>query len=93
MTSVVKATKPGALEAHAGVPRTDSAIREGGCTYADACLKAGISKSTFQLWKQRGQEQKRGQYPDFSDHLEKAEADFRAHYLKKIQEAAKGDSR
>ena len=29
-------------------------IGKGGCTYVDACLKAGISTSTFQLWKQPG---------------------------------------
>ena len=57
-----------------------TAIGKGGCTYADACLKAGISTSTFQLWKQNGQEQARGQYSDFSDELKRAEADFRAHY-------------
>ena len=39
-----------------------TAIRKGGCTYADACLQAGISKSTFQLWKKKGQEQKKGSY-------------------------------
>ena len=44
-----------------------TAIGKGGCTYADVCLKAGISTSTFQLWKQKGQEQDRGQYSDFSD--------------------------
>ena len=60
-----------------------TAIGKGGCTYADACLKAGISTSTFQLWKQKGQEQARGQYSDFSDELKRAEADFRAHHLKK----------
>ena len=37
-----------------------TAIGKGGCTYADACLKAGISTSTFQLWKQKGQEQTQG---------------------------------
>ena len=69
-----------------------TAIGKGGCTYADACLKAGISTSTFQLWKQKGQEQARGQYSDFSDHLKKAEADYRAYYLKTIQDAAKESS-
>ena len=65
-----------------------TASREGGCTYADACRKAGISQSTFHLWKQKGQEQKKGRFSEFSDKLEKAEAEFRAHYLKKIQQAA-----
>ena len=32
-----------------------TAIRDGGCTYADACLRVGINESTFQLWKQKGQ--------------------------------------
>ena len=65
-----------------------TASREGGCTYADACRKAGISQSTFHLWKQKGQEQKKGRFSEVSDKLEKAEAEFRAHYLKKIQQAA-----
>ena len=69
-----------------------TAIGKGGCTYADACLKAGISTSTFQLWKQKGQEQARGQYSDFSDELKRAEADFRAHHLKKIQDTANESS-
>ena len=55
-------------------------------------LKAGISTSTFQLWKQKGQEQARGQYSDFSDELKSAEADFRAHHLKKIQDTANASS-
>ena len=61
-----------------------TAIGKGGCTYADACLKAGISTSTFQLWKQKGQEQQKGRFSAFSAHLKKAEAEFRAHHLKKI---------
>ena len=31
-----------------------TAIRDGGCTYADACLKVGINESTFHRWKQKG---------------------------------------
>ena len=50
-----------------------TAIREGGCTYADACLRVGIAKSTFQRWKVKGQEQARGQFCDFCDLLEEAE--------------------
>ena len=65
-----------------------TAIREGGCTYADACLKAGISKSTFQLWKKKGQEQKRGHYLDFLDELKEAEAGFRATRLQRLVDAA-----
>ena len=64
-----------------------TAIGKGGCTYVDACLEAGISTSTFQLWKQKGQEQKTGRFSEFSAHLKKAEAEFRAHYLKKIRQA------
>ena len=64
-----------------------TAIGKGGCTHADAYLKAGISTSTFQLWKQKGQEQQKGKFSEFSDNLKKAEADFRAHYLKKILNA------
>ena len=51
-----------------------------------------LNKHTFQLWKQKGQEQARGQYSDFSDELKRAEADFRAHHLKKIQDTANESS-
>ena len=57
-----------------------TAIREGGCTYADACLRVGIAKSTFQRWKVKGQEQARGQFSDFCDLLEEAEAGFSLNY-------------
>ena len=81
MTSVVKATKPGPSkltpEFQEQIPRSD----------ADACLKAGISKSTFQLWKKKGQEQKRGHYLDFLDELKEAEAGFRATRLQRLVEA------
>ena len=43
-------------------------------------------------WKQKGQEQARRQYSDFSDELKRAEADFRAHHLKKIQDTANESS-
>ena len=65
-----------------------TAIREGGCTYADACLRVGISKSVFQLWKQKGRKQKRGHYLDFLDQLEEAEAGFRAIRLQELVDAA-----
>ena len=54
--------------------------------------EAGISTSTFQLWKQKGEEQTRGKYSAFSAHLKKAESDYRAYYLKKIQDAARESS-
>ena len=50
-----------------------TAIGKGGCTYADACLQVGISKSTFQLWKQKEQEQARGRFSDFWDELKRAD--------------------
>ena len=65
-----------------------TAIREGGCTYADACLRVGIAKSTFQRWKVKGQEQARGQFSDFCDLLEEAEAGFRAVHLQRLVDAA-----
>ena len=65
-----------------------TAIRDGGCTYADACLRVGISKSVFQLWKQKGREQKRGHYLDFLDQLKEAEAGFRATRLQELVDAA-----
>ena len=65
-----------------------TSIRDGGCTYADACLKAGISTSTFQLWKQKGQEQRSGRFSDFSDELKEAEAGFRAKSRKRLSRTA-----
>ena len=63
MTSVVKATKPGPSKLTPELQEQIlTAIRKGGCTYADACLQAGISTSTFHLWKQKGQEQKKGRF-------------------------------
>ena len=40
----------------------------------------------------RARSQARGQYSDFSDELKRAEADFRAHHLKKIQDTANESS-
>ena len=65
-----------------------TAIREGGCTYADACLRVGIAKSTFKRWKQKGQEQARGRFSDFCDLLEEAEAGFKATRLQRLVDAA-----
>ena len=65
-----------------------TAIREGGCTYADACLRVGIAKSTFQRWKVKGQEQARGRFSEFSDELKGAEAGFRAVRLQRLVDAA-----
>ena len=65
------------------------AIAEDGCTYVDACLIAGICNSTFHKWKLQGQAARSGLFREFVDKLKKAEADFRAHHLKKIQDAAR----
>ena len=65
-----------------------TAIREGGCTYADACFKAGINESTFHRWKQKGQEQDRGRFREFCNELKGAEAGFRAVRLQRIVDAA-----
>ena len=68
------------------------AIAEGGCTYVDACLIAGIGQSTFHKWKLQGQAARSGLFREFVDKLKRAEADFRAHHLKKIQDAANESS-
>ena len=65
-----------------------TAIREGGCTYADACLKVGISTSTFHRWKKKGQEQTKGRFSEFFNELKGAEAGFRAVRLQRIVDAA-----
>ena len=73
-----------------------NAIRAGGCTYADACLKVGISTSVFQLWKKKGKEQKKGRFSELLDELEEAEAGFRATRLQRLvypQFALRGDRR
>ena len=65
-----------------------TAIGKGGCTYADACFKAGIDESTFHRWKQKGQEQDRGRFREFCNELKGAEAGFRAIRLQRIVDAA-----
>ena len=65
-----------------------TAIGKGGCTYADACFKAGINESTFHRWKQKGQEQDRGRFREFCNELKGAEAGFRAVRLQRIVDAA-----
>ena len=89
MTSVVKATKPGPSKLTPELQEQIlTAIRKGGCTYADTCLQAGISTSTFHLWKQKGQEQKKGRVSEFLDELKEAEAGFRATRLQRLVDAA-----
>ena len=63
-------------------------IGQHGATYADACLVVGIGRTTFQTWKAKGLAAKSGQFRDFRDELEKAEARFRQFHLRRIQEAA-----
>ena len=43
-----------------------TAIRDGGCTYADACLRVGIStKAHSNCGNRRAREQARGHFCDF----------------------------
>lgn len=45
-----------------------------GVTHKQAALQAGISESTFYLWRKKGREARSGQYREFVDALEVAEA-------------------
>lgn len=45
-----------------------------GCTYEVAAIAAGVSARTFQVWKQRGKEEKDGIYAEFLQDLAEAEA-------------------
>ena len=88
MTSVVKATKPGPSKLTPDLQEQILTAIRSGCTYADACLQAGISTSTFHLWKQKGQEQKKGRVSEFLDELKEAEAGFLATRLQRLVDAA-----
>ena len=63
-------------------------IGDGGLTYTDACRCVGISDRTFYNWKRWGRERKTGQYFQFIQELEGAEARFRLVHLGKIRDGA-----
>ena len=72
--------------------RVVQAIRAG--NYAEAAARAaGISPSTYYRWLERGAEEKRGIYRDFSDAVEQAEADAEVHAAAVIRKAMSDDWR
>lgn len=45
-----------------------------GCTHRVAAVRAGISEATFYRWRDKGQKAKSGQWRDFYEQLQEAEA-------------------
>lgn len=64
-----------------------------GLTYALAASAAGVTYQTFNLWMQRGQTDKSGNYYLFYKYIQKCNADAAKVILERINEAAKaGDT-
>ena len=61
-----------------------------GMTNIDACLRAGVSKSSFYEWKKKGEEggAKNSQYADFLDSLKTAEPEHEEALLNVVRAAA-----
>jgi len=72
-------------------PETCQQIIEGvkaGYPLKTAAAIAGISKSTFYNWIQRGKERKTGKYVDFLDSLKKAKEFNKAYHIDRIRTAS-----
>ena len=63
------------------------ALREGNYIEA-ACAYAGIGKTTFYEWMERGQNATRGRYAEFANAVEKARAEAEMRNVQVIQKAA-----
>lgn len=61
-----------------------------GLTYEDAAQAAGVHRSTFHRWMQKGKSAKSGVYRDFCDALERANAEGQIINAKIVHDAAKG---
>jgi len=59
--------------------------------YRDAARLAGIGMSTFMRWKERAKKAKTGEYRDFWDQLQEAEAEAKRFVLNRIQRAGEKD--
>jgi len=68
--------------------RLCEALRAGN-TRAAAADYAGVGKTTFYRWIDKGKEQKTGAFRDFWDAVKKAEADAEVRNVAIIQQAAK----
>lgn len=63
---------------------------EQGLTYKDSCHAAGISTSTFYVWKAKAADAKSGKYVAFMDALKKAEVRAKFNLLQIIDDCALG---
>ena len=76
-------------------PEAQAAIVEAvlhGCTYSDAAEAAGVWYTTFNDWMLKGKDAKSGQYHDFYEAVNKANAECAKNFTRVIQSAAaKGD--
>ena len=61
-----------------------------GLRYNDAALAAGVSYSAFNLWRNKGKDQKSGKYVEFINALKRAEAEGERALVARIQKAAQG---
>ena len=62
-------------------------IREG-LSYTDSCRLAGVGRTSFFKWRQRGISQARGRYRSLIEAIEAAEADLKRNHIRRIAEAS-----
>ena len=60
-----------------------------GLTYRLAAQSVGITYKTLNEWNQRGQTEKSGKYFEFSQHIQKSNADAAKALLERLNEAVK----
>ena len=88
----MSAGRPSKLTAQV-IADLETAIRLG-ASDQDACGYAGIDRSTYYKWMQRGQRETKGEYVDFVDRVTRARTRGKVTLLATIEQAAKnGDWR
>ena len=78
--------RPGALTPE--LQATIIGLIKDGLKYRDACLAAGIGKTTFYRWKARGAKAKRGKFRDFWDAVDHARVHYKRARLETIRDAS-----
>ena len=63
-------------------------IADEGLPYNRACQLAGVSETTFYVWKSKGQKAKRGKFREFLESIEKAVAQFQQKQIAIIRRAS-----
>ncbi len=78
-------------------PETQNTIVDAilhGCTYKDAAEAAGVEYNTFNEWMKKGATSKSGQYREFNEAVQVANAQCAVNFTRVIQTAAaKGDAK